>query len=133
MRSNAATAWRTGPGAREGNCRRRRRPSFQNRPLLLLLDPLSRAYRTGPWSYLCGSPLRFDADAAVFAFGTTYEAEMTKLPQEASEMSREAKHRELLGLNEGDRRQNGEASEDREVDVLALLSDARRPTPEASL
>jgi hypothetical protein len=36
----------------------------------------------------------------VFAFGATYEAEMNKLPGEASELTREAKHRELLGLDD---------------------------------
>jgi hypothetical protein len=75
----------------------------------------------------------------VFAFGATYEAEMNKLPGEASEMTREAKHRELLGLDDervphwGGGVSDQATEEERSVDVLALLSDARRPTPEASL
>lgn len=76
-----------------------------------------------PWSYLCGPPLRFDADAAVFAFGATYEAEMTKLPSEASELTREAKHRELLGLDD---RPDETLIEREPVDVFALLTEAAR-------
>jgi hypothetical protein len=62
--------------------------------------------------------LRFDADAAVLAFSLTYEAEMARLPGDASELTRQAKHRELLGLDE---RETVEPSERPVVDVLALI------------
>lgn len=96
--------------------------SFQNRPLLLLLDRLASRYGTSPWTYLCGPPMQFDADSAVFAFGAAYEAEMEKLPGEASEMTRQAKHRELLGLDE----REDEPSERAPVDVIALLNEVAR-------
>lgn len=46
------------------------------------------------------SGAEFDAEIALLTFATHYEAEMARLPQDASDDARDARHRELLGIPE---------------------------------
>jgi hypothetical protein len=59
----------------------------------------------------------------VLAFGATYEAEMGKLPGEASELTRQARHRELLGLDDV---VIEEPSLREPVDVTAIIAERKR-------
>ena len=53
----------------------------------------------------------------MLAFGATYEAEMGKLPAEASELTREMRHRELLGLDD----ETGEPETGEPLDIAAII------------
>ena len=96
-------------------------PSFPQPAAAAAPGPAEPAVRDAPVDVSTGPPLSFDADAAVLAFGATYEAEMGKLPAEASELTREMRHRELLGLDdEADGRTDGQADGEL-LDVAAII------------
>lgn len=54
--------------------------------------------------------------AAVLMFAAHYDAEMGKLPHDATELVRDARHDELLGITH-----DGDAVPDAYIDVFALL------------
>ena len=59
----------------------------------------------------------------MLAFGATYEAEMGNLPGEASELTRQARHRELLGIDEPI---TEEPSLREPVDIAAIIAQKAR-------
>ena len=73
------------------------------------------------WFRPLPADLAYDFDAAVYAFGVHYEAEMSKVggaTEDEREANRTAKHRELLGLPE---ETLGGIQRAEWVDVMGLL------------